>query len=349
MKNDAIQKVLIRDLNLRDVFFDSLRDDYPGFDNWLAKKANNGDEAYVLIVDGRLLGFLYLKEEVETDNSINPYFDERRRLKIGTFKIDSHGTVLGQRFLSIILRKMLNEGHDFTYVTLFKKQTGLISLFEKFGFQFWGDKSNGELVYYKDFTILGDPFKDFPKLNLRNNTQKHLLGIYPEFHTKLFPDSRLNTERNSFIEDLSFTNTSEKIYLCNMSGVQGMQSGDLVTIYRTKDKQRAEYSSLATSICTVLEVKNISEFSTQEEFLRYCGKGTIFSRMELISFWNTKRYPYIIKMLYNVPLQRRIIRKYLIERVGLNRDDYFGYLPLTDNQFNKILELGVVNESFIIN
>ncbi len=40
MKSDAIQKVLIRDLNLQDVFFDSLRDDYPDFDKWLAKKGD---------------------------------------------------------------------------------------------------------------------------------------------------------------------------------------------------------------------------------------------------------------------------------------------------------------------
>lgn len=143
MKNDAIQKVLIRDLNSQDVFFDSLRDDYPGFDNWLAKKATSGDEAYVLIVEGKLLGFLYLKDELEGDGSIVPCFDERRRLKIGTFKINPHGTVLGQRFLSIVLRKMLNDGHDFTYVTLFPKQTALIALFERFGFRQWGSKSNG--------------------------------------------------------------------------------------------------------------------------------------------------------------------------------------------------------------
>ena len=54
-------------------------------------------------------------------------------------------------------------------------------------------------------------------------------------------------------------------------------------------------------------------------------------------------------MLYNAPLQKRIIRKELIDQVGLNRDDYFGYLALTDNQFYKILRMGGINESFIIN
>lgn len=347
MNNDVIQKVRIGCLDFQDSFFDSLRNDYDGFDDWLDKKVD--EEAYVLIDQHQLLGFLYLKNETESDNSIVPAFDKRRRLKIGTFKIDSHGTVLGQRFLSIILRKMLNEGHDFTYVTLFPRQTGLIFLFEEFGFRKWGEKSNGELVYFKDLLVFNDTYKDFPRINLMKNTQKHLLAIYPKFHTRLFPASRLNTERNHVVEDLSFTNTSEKIYLCNMRGVQNIQPGDLVAIYRTKDGQSAEYSSVATSICTVVEVVDMFSFRSLDDFLQYCGKGTIFTQRELIDFWNNKRYPYIVKMLYNAPLQKRIIRKDLIEQVGLNRDDYFGYLTLTDNQFYKILEMGEINESFIIN
>ena len=78
-----------------------------------------------------------------------------------------------------------------------------MSLFKRFGFREWGTKSNGELVYYKDLEVLNDSYKDFPRISLLNSSQKHLLSIHPEFHTKLFPDSRLNTERNHFVEDLS--------------------------------------------------------------------------------------------------------------------------------------------------
>lgn len=348
MANDVIQKVRIDRLNIADPFFDSLRADYPGFDSWLSRKG--GEDAYVLVDNNQLLGFLYLKDEEEADDSITPSFDMRRRLKIGTFKIDSHGTVLGQRFLSIILRKMLNDGHDFTYVTLFPRQTGLINLFEKFGFRQWGTKNNGELVYYKNLTVFNNIYKDFPRINLNTDSQKHLLGILPDYHTKLFPYSRLNTEREHIVEDLSFTNTSEKIYLCNMVNVLNMLPGDLVVIYRTAEAGRAaEYSSVATSICTVVEVININNFISLEDFLQYCGKGTIFTQDMLINFWNTKSYPYIIKMLYNFPLERRVVRRDLIEQVGLDRNAYFGSLTLTDNQFYNILEMGEINESFIIN
>ena len=349
MKNDAIQKVFIRNLNLRDVFFDSLRDDYPSFDNWLAKKAASRDKAYVLISDGRLLGFLYLKDEVENDNSIIPYFDERRRLKIGTFKIDSHGTVLGQRFLSIILRKMLNDGHDFTYVTLFPKQTALISLFERFGFRQWGRKSNGELVYFKDLHVFNDIYKDFPRLSLLENSSKYLLSIFPEYHTKMFPESQLRTEKNHVIEDLSVTNSSEKIYISAAKQVLDMKPGDHIVIYRTaEDGVPAEFSSVASTICTVGEVLKIDDFNNYDDFEAYCGKGTIFTKDELLKFWDQQYPKFIIKMIYNVSLNKRIIRRDLRDVIGINAERWT-CVQLSQDQFCHILEIGEVNESFIIN
>ena len=344
MIKDVIQKVKIGSLDLEDKFFDSLRADYEGFNEWLMRKSNQ--DAYVFIENKEIHGFLYLKDETESSDEITPFFEEKRRLKVGTFKINAHGTVLGQRFLSIILRTMFEENFKFTYVTVFEKQKGLIALLEKFGFMMWGVKNNGELVYFKDDRVTDNLYIDYPRIN--NSTNKFLLSIYPQFHTDLFPESKLNTETNHYVEDLSFTNTIEKIYLSAMKNIKDIQSGDLIVIYRTSDKIRAEYSSVATSICSVVEVKNINEFSNSEAFLSYCGKGSIFSQTELMNMWRNRKYPYIIKMLYNVPLRKRITRNQLIEEVGLNRNAYFGCLEITDHEFNKILEIGEVDEGFII-
>lgn len=348
--NDVIQKIKIGTLNIEDSFFDSLREayGYEDFNAWLRKKRE--EDAYILREDGNLLGFLYLKDETEETSSITPSFEYKRRLKIGTFKIDAHRTVLGQRFLSIVLRKMLNEYFDFTYVTLFDSQSGLIKLLKKFGFKQWGYKDNGELVLYKDLEVSHDIYKDFPRVNVLKEKQNHLLGIYPKFHTKLFPDSILTTETEHVVEDLSFTNTNEKIYLTKIKEVNDMKSGDVIVIYRTAEwGKAAEYSAVATSLCTVVEIKSIFDFNFLEDFLSYCGKGTIFTEKELVGFWQNKCYPYIIKMLYNVPLSKRIIRKKLIEEVGIDRNAYAGYMLLTDDQLNRVLEMGEVNESFIIN
>ena len=54
-------------------------------------------------------------------------------------------------------------------------------------------------------------------------------------------------------------------------------------------------------------------------------------------------------MLYNVALNKRIIRKELIEEIGVSRNARIVAYDLTDEEFEKILEFGGVNESLIIN
>ncbi|MFJ7939185.1 hypothetical protein ACIQYG_11820 [Peribacillus sp. NPDC096622] len=348
MNNDVIEYVKFAELDVKDPFFSSLITDYVGFEKWFNNKSIQGEKVYIL-KEEKMLGFLYLKEEIEADNSITPEFEKKRRLKVGTFKIDAHGTVLGERFVGIILKKMVEENFKECYVTIFDKQKPLIKLFEKFGFTKWGEKENGEFVYIKTLEVNNDLCMDFPRIQTQNNN-KYLLSIYPKFHTKLYPYSKLQTEKDHIIEDLSFTNTIEKVYLAGMKGMQNIKSGDIIVIYRTAEKGKsAEWSSVATSICSVLDTKNINEFRDLEDLIRYCGKGTVFSKGELALFWKTKKYPHIIKMLYNISLPKRVVRHKLIEEGVINRGDYPGFVPLEDTHFKKIIELGEVNESFIIN
>ena len=54
-------------------------------------------------------------------------------------------------------------------------------------------------------------------------------------------------------------------------------------------------------------------------------------------------------MLYNVAFQKKVIRKELIEQAGLIADDYWGFMPLSETQFNDILTLGNADGRYIIN
>ena len=87
-------------INLDDPFFDSLKSDYKEFPNWFSKKREEGESAFIFINNRGLLdGFLYLKIEDEELNDIKPSLPSKNRLKIGTLKINPHGTRLGERFL----------------------------------------------------------------------------------------------------------------------------------------------------------------------------------------------------------------------------------------------------------
>ena len=58
-----------KDINLNDPFFDSLKQDYQGFETWFYKKASEDAKAFV-IETTEILGFLYLKIENQHFSSV---------------------------------------------------------------------------------------------------------------------------------------------------------------------------------------------------------------------------------------------------------------------------------------
>lgn len=339
--------------NHSDSFFDTLKNDYEEFSDWLVRKSKAGESAYVLYNElENIDGFMYLKMEENVDD-IEPALPTGHHLKIGTFKFNSKGSLRGQRFIKKALDYAIRENADDIYVTVFEKHDYLIRLFERYGFVLHGKKEtrNGiERVYVRPLGVSrSNVLLDYPYVSTSNN-KKYLLAIYPAFHTKLFPDSILNNESADIVEDVSYTNSIHKIYICAMQGVMKAKQGDLLVIYRTGDGQgAARFRAVATSICVVEEVRHIKEFISLDEFLSYCERFSVFSRKELVSIFNTKRYPYIIRFSYNIALSKRPTRGTLLDEVGLNEEDRWSFMELNDQQFMHILKLGKVDESIIVN
>lgn len=339
------------EINLNDSFFDSLKADYGGFEDWFKKKAFSGAEAYVQYDNGHIQAFLYMKDESgEVLNDIIPPRPACKRLKVGTFKIDAHNTKLGERFVKKILDKAIVDNYDEVYVTVFPKHTGLIALLERYGFVKEAEKT-GEGVYFKNMKALtGNLLKDYPLISTHGR-RKFLLAIYPKFHTRLFPDSILRNEddkRYELIKDVSYTNSIHKIYLCFIPDTASLKPGDLVAIYRTNDNLGpAKYRSVITSICQVEEVRTKASFNTVEEYLDYTNKYSIFDRQDLIS-WYRQKNVIILKMTYNIALSKRVTRGYLLDEVGIPAEYYWGFFQLTDGQFDAILKKGEINENIII-
>jgi hypothetical protein len=151
-KGVGIHKTKFHQINLNDTFFQSLKEDYQDFEKWFFKKSNN--EAYITSRDKTLLSFLYLKIEEKDENykDIFPLFRPKRRLKVGTLKVNNNGFKLGEYFMNIAFETALAHKADQIYITLFNKreeQFYLIKLLDQLGFSFWG-KKNDELVYIRD-------------------------------------------------------------------------------------------------------------------------------------------------------------------------------------------------------
>jgi hypothetical protein len=179
---------------------------------------------------------------------------------------------------------------------------------------------------------------------------KYLLALYPEWHTRLLPDSKLIGEGPDVVNDISSTNSIQKIYLAGRSGAQNLKHGDVLVIYRTSDGQGpAYYRSVATSVCVVDKVEMISEYSTEAAFLEYCMPFSVFTEQELKDLYKSRRYPVIITFTYNISFPKRITRKVLIEEVGIDGNARWTCLQLTDQQFLAVIAKGLVNENFVVN
>ncbi|WP_163832269.1 N-acetyltransferase [Spartinivicinus ruber] len=346
------QYLKFKDINLEDSFFDSLKEDYSEFSDWFERKCENN--AYVFKNDNNEIdGFLYHKIEEEAVTDISPPLPPKKRLKIGTFKVNAHGTRLGERFIKKSLDFALLEGVSEVYVTIFPKHEALIDSFKRYGFREVADKTttNGvELVLLKQMGVyIGEVKSDYPYID--NTGRKFILSLYPEWHSRLLPDSILNTEsKDAVVKDISHTNSIHKVYLTAMSGVESLCKGDILVIYRTSDKKGpAHYRSVATSICVVEETKDISCFSTLDEFIGYTASYSIFKKRELEAFYSEKKYPTIIKFCYNVALSKRVTRGEMIDDLGMSANQYWGFFELTESQFEGIIKKGKVNESLIIN
>ena len=343
--------VEFQQVDLSETFFNSLKADYAEFSSWFAKKAHN--RAYIhRTPEGHLDGFLYLKREDDALNDVEPKLLAKNRLKIGTFKIDAHGTKLGERFVKKIFDHALYERSEEIYVTVFERHTPLINILARYGFKTIGSKitANGtELVLLRSLVWEGDDLDaNYPLVSLRKRS--YLMSLYPQWHTRLLPDSILSNEDEDLIKDVSHANSIHKVYLTAMRGVELLQQGDILLIYRTSDQRgAAHYRSVATSVCVVEEYRHISSFATEDAFIKYCAPYSVFTLAELRDFYKSRRFPFVIRFSYNIALKKRPNRKKLIDEIGLEAEQYWGFFQLTEPQLRAILRIGEVNESLIVN
>lgn len=350
VQDDYIQHLLFSEVNLDDPFFDSLKYSYPGFDEWFSRKALDGECAYFAF-DSRnnLIAMLYLKEESGLEEGVTPRMDFPR-LKIGTFKVDfDHHTGIGKRLLAIALREFARSGQDFVYVTMHENEntSSLAKLLYKYGFSFWGSKDQETVLYKTRPCSDDDTFSRYPFV-IRSLGNCWILSIRPEYHKKLFGDVYLTSESGQPKIDERCLNSIEKIYLSGSQNAADMVVGDKVVIYRTTDYEGpAHYRSVVTSVCTVVKVINLNFFRDEVDFLKKVRGKTVFTLEELRRFWQTKRYPWLICLLFNFPLERYPNRKQLLD-CGFIDDGRLVCERISQDAMDGIMALGNADESFIV-
>lgn len=309
----AVKKERFGAIDINDPFFESFKVAYPGFERWFMSKCD--EEAYVCRNDtNNVLGFLYLKTEGPDENyaDIEPTFIPKKRLKVGTFKVESTGFRLGERFMKIIFDNALQRNVDEIYVTLFTDRGELRALYDlavRWGFYTHGRKiSNG-----KEETVLVKALKqynhnlsvreNFP--NLRSGSNKYIVPIYPQYHTTLLPDSKLNNENEvDFVGREPHRYALQKVYI-SWAPCYDAKPGDIVLFYRTGPTgTNKKYTSVVTTVAVVDEI--IQNFASEDDFLRVCQNRSVFSTEELKSFWRDHRWQLkVLKFIFVKSLIKR--------------------------------------------
>ncbi len=349
----SVQKEYFGNLDLADEFFASFKEDYPGYEKWFNRKAD--EIVYVCLSEGKPIALLYLKPEGENEDysDIDPPLPKRKRLKIGTFKVALNGFRLGERFLKIVFDNALRFKVAEIYVTIFHKrieQQRLINLLEEYGFNFHGlkrDPRGNELVYTRSFARVADrlsPKMTYPFFSTEGRI--FIVSIRPEYHTELFPDFILRTESPmDFVENEPHRNAISKVYI-SRSIERNIKSGDVIVFYRTG----GYYKSVVTTFGVAENV--IDNIPTEQDFIRLCRKRSVFTDEELSKQWNlyTTIRPFIVNFLYVYSFPKRINLQRLIE-IGVIpsvNDAPRGFTQISVKNLRDILRECQVDESIVV-
>ena len=271
----------VYNINVADSIFNSLRDEYPEFDDWFRRISREGRKCWVYSEKGGIKAILIYKEEEELVDVTSFFLPKRRRFKIATLKVDLIGLKIGELLLKLAFKYCIDHNIDEIYLTHFAKEEDyLVDLILEFGFVLCGRNSRGETVYLKKLCPdehIVDPVEMsrmfYPSFKEGTNLRKFVVPIIPLFHDRLFQDYQRRQMR--ITEYSGFNpqgNTIKKAYLTH-SRIRRIRPGDIVLFYRSKDQKRI------TSLGVVEEV--YLSLTDENEILRIVGRRSVYTYDEI--------------------------------------------------------------------
>lgn len=284
-----IEELPVHQLDLRNPFFDSLRQGYPGFDGWFRRVARSGRSAWVHRDDQGQIGAIAIyKEEsspiVTSDNRALP----GRVLKLCTFKVGEslRGRKIGELLLKASFRYATSNRFEYIYLTMLPdEQEFLEDLCQDFGFYNFGLYGQ-DAVFVKDHPVsppavaldaLDYHRRFYPHFRCDSSVAKYIVPIRPEFHEILFPD--IQAQPSLFVTGTA-GNAIKQAYLSH-ARIHGIGQGDLLLFYRSHD-QRA--------ITSIGVVELATELRDRDKILQLVSKRTVYSyhEIDLMSHKTTK-------------------------------------------------------------
>ncbi|WP_373033632.1 GNAT family N-acetyltransferase [Sulfurovum sp.] len=332
-------------LDIEDVFFDSLREDYIGFNEWFDEKSREGRKAQIATNDtGELSAILIYKEE---DGEIITS-DQRglgaKSLKLSTFKVSEkvRGQKIGELFLKSAFEYARKNNCKYVYLTVHpEKHEFLQDLCKDFGFNEFGKdiKSHRDLILVKqvgygifDLDISAFEFhRLYSPSFICDNVSKYIIPIKPQYHEVLFPDKQ--RQASLFSVNKAAGNTIKKAYLSH-SNLSHMNSGDLVLFYRSHDLQ---------SVTTLAIVEKFFISDDSDLIAGEVAKRTVYSFRDIDEMSVKPTKVILFRQVFH--LNDGISLKWLLEN-GIVNGNIQSITRIEDQKFRRILMKGT-NETCV--
>ena len=265
-------------LDEHDPIFDSLREDYPEFNNWLSKCKQEHRTSWVIRSGDNLAAATIVKHETPAEYGI-----EGQTLKIAMFKVSEYhpGMRYGELLLKSVFDFLVANSYERAYVTVLPKHFRVVDFFENFGFErIEVETPLGEDILVKSF--VPSPGDRIPNLeyhirygprHYRTDATGFIVPIVPQYHRVLFPELETQGQFEQMREMSPFGNSILKAYL-STSSIRSINVGDILYFYRSEDLH---------ALTTVGIVEGTRVSRSADQIASYVGKRTVYSHQEIDS------------------------------------------------------------------
>lgn len=334
-----IQELPLYRIELTDPFFDSLREDYSGFDKWFCDKAQDGRKAWVYQEQSGELGAICI-HKIENDPIVTS--DDNRSipgkvLKLCTFKVGEtvRGRRIGELFFKAAFRFASANNLEHIYLhTHSEKHAFLIDFCKDFGFYHLGEYK-GDDVYVKDHPLsppnsnlsgLDYHKKFYPHFKADQSIGKYIVPIQPKFHKILFPD---NQRQRTIFQQIGNSsgqvvgNAIRQAYLCH-ARLNGIEKGDILLFYRSSDMK---------AITSIGIVEQVGDYQNVDEIMQLVAKRTVYSQDEIKEMAKKQTKILLFRIALHLPDNIRFswLKKHEIVRGNIQT-----IRKITNESFNKL-------------
>lgn len=289
-----VEEVEANQIPLNDTMFDSLREGYPGFDEWWKKCVAQHRPCWAVYDEG-LAGLIVHKDEVAADTDAT--LPGKKILKICTFKVrfEKRGTKLGELLLKQALWFAQSNNYDLTYVTTKSDQQALIDLLEYYGFTHTLTRDDGEMFYEKSLRrdqLGAEPEDDlfelarqnYPRFHTGQRATSFIIPIREDYHDTLFPELKDDAQGDLLASaGIGFGpkrpgNTIRKVYLSRTPRNQ-IERGAILFFYKGNSKLNP---SQAVTTIGIFEDMQIAQ--STKDLMQLAGGRSVYSEEQLKSW-----------------------------------------------------------------